>query len=108
MWKVSGISASSGAFNYNMTLTQADDGTVTGVVKSMGMKITGKYNGQSFTFSQVNKIDAPNKNKRCALLQDMGGKVNTCSAERTDAKVMQGTYTSSSGGSGNFSCMKKK
>jgi hypothetical protein len=90
MWRVAGISASSGAFNYNMTLTQ-NEGTVSGVAKSEDMKIEGTYDGATFTFTQ-----------------DMDGKINTCSAERTSEKMLQGTYTSSSGGTGQFSCSKKK
>ena len=91
-WKVSGISASSGAFNYTMVLKQNKDGTVTGKVKTEAMTIEGKYDGSSFTFFQ--RMD--------------NGKVNTCNAEKTNPKLLQGTYTSSTGGSGNFSCMKKK
>jgi hypothetical protein len=62
MWKVAGISASSGAFNYNMTLTQNEDGSVSGVVKSMGMKIEGKYNGTTFTFTQVSVLQTMHQN----------------------------------------------
>ena len=91
-WKVRGISASSGAFNYTMVLKQNKDGTVTGKVKTEAMTIEGKYNGSSFTFFQ--RMD--------------NGKVNTCNADKSNPKLLQGTYTSSTGGSGNFSCMKKK
>jgi hypothetical protein len=80
-WRVSGISASSGAFNYNMKLTQADGGAVTGGVKSEDMKIEGTYDAieGTFTFTQVSCVS-------CRSVVVQNGRLMCCGICRTWVK----------------------
>jgi alanine dehydrogenase len=95
-WAVSGQSASSGFFQYVMSLVEGDQGEVRGEVKKQDMTIDGRIDHGTGVFS---------------FTQMMDEKVNTCTATLSAEKnkvVLTGQYTSSTGGTGSFKGIKKK